>query len=218
MDSLILTFDNEQYKKYVSLLDCPNAPLHFKTDFEVVAKTPRDVLPHCLSEIESICEELLKFNKSDSVFHKQMDGEAVRELIPAYFEAVRKLENISLTLYRAAGECKAVARELDKLTFEVYGEYRRFLPYKAALLEVAERRAQIEDIESALRESASNLERQKKELCERFEKTESLCEHFLPEFFEETRLASDSPKFQNFNDKQFFTAISALSIKIQNLK
>lgn len=216
MDSLILTFNKEQYNKYLELLENRPEEIPIKYQFCSIP-TVNNALPSLANEIIKVADSLLKFGKSDSFFESVMSKEEIDLLIPAYYSAVRRIDALRLEIYTSAHEYGKALRELDRMIFDANSEYSSFLPYKASLINDPKFSEQIKNIECELLLSISRLENEKREISDFVYKIDCVCDNIIPEFFENSKIAIDSPKFKNFNQKNFFKSINILSTKIKNL-
>ena len=217
MDALILSLAPEQHKKYLELLKQENITLDFKVDkieFDIYTDENIKAAKH---KIVAYCEKLMIFAKNDSFFSKKLSKDEIDKLVPEYFGTINNISIIQRELYTEAIIVSRKINEVDKIHIAISQKYTDFLPYKAAFGKNEKYQDEISIIDSEFNREIEKALEQKKVLANELSKISTICDVLIPTFRKNSSRAADTPRFQNFNDKEFFNSVSAFMEQIKSV-
>ena len=217
MDALILSLAPEQHKKYLELLKQENISLDFKVDkieFDIYTDENIKAAKH---KIVACCEKLMIFAKNDSFFSKKLSKDEIDMLIPEYFSAVNNISIIQRELYTEAIIVSRKINEIEKIHIEISKKYADFLPYKAAFGKNEKYQDEISIIDSEFNREIEKALEQKKVLANELARISTICDVLIPSFRKNSSRAADTPRFQNFNDKEFFNSVSSFMEQMKSV-
>lgn len=221
MDDLIFTFTQEQYKIFLQIQErAKREELTIEFDFsippytDIFSKNVGDII----NGIRTECGRLLEFEPQNGFFSTSLSGEEIKRLIPAFYDVINKTDALRCTMYAAASD---ISKELSKWqghenrTNELYA---LFLPYKAALLENGDYTEKIVQTEDQYLSAMDSIIKRKEEFIAMLCTVGTVCDHLIPDFLEEISRAADTPRFEKFNDRAFFTSVRNFIQRINNYK
>jgi hypothetical protein len=217
MDALILSLTPAQHKKYLELVDCKNTELNFKFEHAHLQAYSDEKLQNAKDMIISSCQRIISLKKHSAFFSRSLDKDEIEKLIPIYFEVVRSITAVQSELY---GEAILISREISKIEnslIEASVKYSDFLPYKAAFGKTERYKDEIIRIDTEFLNVKSNLTKHKKLLANELSKISNICDILIPDFFQKSAHAADSPRFKGFNDNEFFATVFAFLEQIKNV-
>ncbi len=217
MDSLILGFTPEQYSAYLKIKNSDKADLNFNLTVPKVSPYSDDTLR---SEIQSIAEEcdfLLNLQGKNKSFFSSISNEQMAEIISAYYHLVSNVARSRNVIYGETVSLAEAIKHTERAHSELCAEYSSFLPYRAALCEKEEYAEQIKQTDFLFKESISRLQDLKEQELALLSTINKVCDIFIPDFFEETKNASSSPKFNNFQERAFFGAIRSFAERLKSI-
>ena len=217
MDALILSLTPPQHKKYLELVKKDDVVLDFavnKLEFDAYNDESIKIIK---SEIVASCEKLINFSKSTSFFSEKLSKEEIDKLIPLYFEVINNISKVKQELYKEAIAISSKIKYAEKMHIEISKKYADFLPYKAAFGKKEKYQDEILRIDNEYKCEIEKAIEQKKLLTTELARISTICDELVPDFFEKSSHAADSPKFKNFNDKKFFSTVSAFVEQIKNI-
>ena len=217
MDALILSLAPEQHKKYLELLKQENITLDFKVNKIEFDNYSDENVKNAKHKIVACCEKLMIFAKNDSFFSAKLSKEGIDNLIPEYFGAINGISKIQRGLYSEAIIVSRKINEVEKIHIEISKKYTDFLPYKAAFGKNEKYRDEISRIDSEFNCEIEKALKQKKALANELSKISTICDVLIPSFSKTSSHAADTPRFKNFNDKEFFNSVSAFMEQIKNV-
>ena len=217
MESLLLSFDAEQYKKYTELLEEVEVDLCFDTKVTVPALCD---LQNARSIVAKMREEallLMSFSKRDSFFVSSLSKDEINSLMPTYYKVVREIAVLRKELYTDGITFSQSITELRQLYGKLEEEYASFLPYKAALYNRNGYSDRIKEIDAQFKQSITMLREQIKDQLSNVEFVRKITDDFVPAFFKETSRSSDEPDFEDFDHRSFFRAIESFILKTKSI-
>ena len=217
MDALILSLAPEQHKKYLELLKQENITLDFKVDKIEFNNYSDENVKNAKYKIVAYCEKLMIFAKNDSFFSKKLSKDEIDMLIPEYFGAINSISIIQRELYTEAIIVSRKINEVEKIHIEISKKYTDFLPYKAAFGKNEKYQDEISIIDSEFNREIEKALEQKKVLANELARISTICDVLIPSFRKNSSRAADTPRFQNFNDKEFFNSVSAFMEQIKSV-
>ena len=143
MDSLILTFNQEQMKTYQELSNQSNIELNFDTAIKIDEGSKYN-FAEILSAIEKEALELLKFKKNTVSFAPFLNVDEIKEFIPFYYKAIRSIKQQKIKISSNSWMLARKVEAANKGIADINKRYSDFLPYKAALGNKDEYKEQIE--------------------------------------------------------------------------
>ncbi len=217
MDALILSLTPPQHAKYLELLNQENITLDFKVDKTEFENYSNENIKNAKIQIVSYCEKLMNFAKNDSFFSARLSKEEIDKLIPEYFGAINNISKIQRELYSEAIIVSRKINEAEKIHIDISKKYTDFLPYKAAFGKNEKYRDEILKIDNDFKREMENSLAQKKALANELARISTICDVLIPSFSKNSSRAADTPRFKNFNDKEFFNSISSFMEQIKNV-
>lgn len=217
MDALILSLAPEQHKKYLELLNQENITLDFKVDKTEFGNYSNENIKNAKIQIVSYCEKLMNFAKNDSFFSARLSKEEIDKLIPEYFGAINNISKIQRELYSEAIIVSRKINDVEKIHIEIYKKYADFLPYKAAFGKNEKYKDEISRIDSEFICEIEKTLAQKKALANELARISMICDVLIPSFRKNSSRAADTPRFKNFNDKEFFNSVSSFMEQIKSV-
>lgn len=217
MESLLLSFDAEQYKKYTEILQTQEVELCFDT--EVLTPELYD-LQNARNIVAKMRQEallLMTFSKRDSFFVSSLSKDEINTLIPTYYKVVREITTLRKELYTDAITLSQSITELRQLYGKLEEEYASFLPYKVALYNRNGYSDRIKEIDAQFKQSITMLRVQIKDQLSNMEFIRKITDDFVTMFFKETSKSSDEPNFENFDHRSFFRAIESFILKTKSI-
>ena len=217
MDALILSFNKEQLDKYHQLIEeiKPHGiefdfsfeePLYFIYDFD---KTRRKLML-LINEIH----RLYKFTDMVGVLYTPISREHLKELIPVYYDVINSISNIKKDLINDIETAHSNFNSNEKMNAKIIATYSDFLPYKAALLKNIKYSEKIHSIDKRFEEVFKDFNNCQEENSKVISILSKIVDEYIDELFQTTLVASDSPRFERFNDKDFFFSIRSFIEKI----
>ncbi len=216
MDSLILTFNHEQMKKYQALLNQDNIELNFDTSMPKVDKFHIICFDEIISNMENEAKILFKLKKGTSPFITSFTQEEIKELTPVYYNAILQINRQAGIIRGESFKLSLKIGEFDRALADINKKYADFLPYKAALYNREEYSTKICELDTQFQNSIDALNNLKKELLALFEKSEKIS-NIADEFIQKSSKATDEPKFKNFNYNDFFWTVEAFLERIKTV-
>ena len=217
MDALILSLSPEQHKKYLAIMKSEEINLDFeigKAEFEAYRD---ENIKNAKNDMLNVCEKLMNFAKSDSFFSASLTKEEIDKLIPLYFSVLNDISNARKRLYSEVMVISTKINLVEKYHTAISKKYSDFLPYKAALGKNEQYQDEILRIDNEFKCEIEKALEQKTSLANELARISTICDDLIPDFFEKSSHAADSPKFKNFNDKKFFSTVSAFVEQIKNI-
>ena len=217
MDSLILTFNEDQIKKYQALLNQDNIELNFDTGMPKVDKFYIICFDEMISSMENEAKMLFRLKKVASPFVSSFNQEEIKALTPVYYNALLKIKRQADIIRGEAFKLSSKIGEIDRALADINKRYANFLPYKAALYNREAYSTKIYEIDSQFQKNIDALNNLKKELLSIFEKSEKIS-NIVDDFIQRSSKATDEPKFKNFNYNDFFWTVEAFIERIKAVK
>lgn len=217
MDSLILSLTPAQHKKYLSLVGKDDVVFDFQVDTIEFDEYSDENVKIAKSNIVTNCEKLMSFAKRDLFFSATLTKEEIEKLVPIYFGAVSEISKAKQELYGEAIAISKKINDVEKKHMEISSKYADFLPYKAALSRNEKYKDEIFKIDNEFNNEINKLIEKKQLLANELARISKICDKLIPDFFATSSHAADSPKFKNFNDKEFFAAVSMFIEQIKNV-
>lgn len=217
MDALILSLTNDQHKKYLSLVGKDDIILNFEIQEINFEAHSDENIKKAKNKIISSCETLLGFEKRDSFFSAPLTKEEIEKLIPTYFEAIRSISKAKQSLLNDIIDISRKIKEVETIHIEISKNYSDFLPYKAAFGKNEKYLNEIQAIDNDFDNEINKIVAQKESLVNELSRISTICDELIPLFFEKSSHAADTPKFKNFNDKEFFSTVSAFVEQVKNV-
>ncbi len=214
MDNLILSFTPTQHKKYLEIASSNTVLLNFDIPSIEIKDLSIDNRS-AKTKMISACEKIFEFSKNDSFFVRSLSREQIKALIPVYYDAVSNIERARAELNGSAIAISQKIVEIDTALTLLHSEYSDFLPYKAALAQREEFKNEIINLDNQFKFEISNLNQSKSRYALELESISSITDIIIPEFFAAMTKASDAPRFKEFKDKEFFTALESFIEKIR---
>ena len=168
-------------------------------------------------KIVAYCEKLMIFAKNNSFFSKKLSKDEIDKLVPEYFGTINNISIIQRELYTEAIIVSRKINEVDKIHIAISQKYTDFLPYKAAFGKNEKYQDEISIIDSEFNREIEKALEQKKVLANELSKISTICDVLIPTFRKNSSRAADTPRFQNFNDKEFFNSVSAFMEQIKSV-
>ena len=215
MDSLILTFNQEQMKTYQELLNQDNVKLNFDTTIKIdeISKYNFDEI---LSAIEKEALELLKFKKNTVSFTPFLSVDEIKEFIPFYYKAIRSIKQQKIKISSNSWMLARKVEEANKGIADINKRYSDFLPYKAALGNKDEYKEQIEILDDQFKLNIQLAKDHALMLMQDVDKSIKICD-IISDFFKKSSKATDEPKFKKFDTYDFFWSLEAFVEQIKNV-
>lgn len=217
MDSLILSFTPDQYDTYLKVRNSDIVELNFDPTLPKISSYSYDLIKSEIQSIMGQCNSLLNLRNNSKSFFSSFSSKQMNELISAYYQLVSSVAKSRKVLYTEAIQLVETIKQIDCAYSELCIKYAKFLPYRAALYENEEYSTQIEQIDNIFKENISTLENLKEKEIAKLSTINNICDIFIPDFFEDTKKASDSPKFNKFHEHAFFNAIRSFTEKLKNI-
>ena len=217
MNDLLLTFSQKQYEEYLKIKEAQEIELDFDTEIERISPSSDATLRAEITKMLSECEKLLAIQKQQKVFASAFSRQEIERLIPIFYTVIGKIDHSKRKLYQESITIVKRIEQAERICADVYARYSSFLPYKAALFERKEYSERIATVDNEFKSSISLAKEQKANATLILSKISSLCDSIIPEFFKALSHASDAPKFEGFNPKEFFFALDSFIEKIRNI-
>ncbi len=223
MDSLILSFTPEQYKKYTEVKehsaaeDACDITLNFDFSVRGSMEFSRSILPEKLEIMKKNALSLLSFEHKDSIFPVPFTRDEMDELIPSFFSAINEIDSARRSLYLEMSDTFTLISRLDGKLCRLCAEYQSFLPYKAALYDNASYCERIGALDADFSESSRSILEAMNAAKEKNALLQKLCDDIVPEFFASSKLAADLPKFKQFKQQEFFKSIRVFLERLGNI-
>lgn len=215
MEELLLTFNKNQYKKYLKIKDTSDIELNFDTSFPKINSSSLDSIKAESSKIYNECNKLLAIKSKQSVFITSLSRKEIESLIPVFYTVISKIDQSRRNLYEKSISIANNLQRNDKIYADIYEQYNDFLPYKAALSENEKYREKINAIDREFIESLILSKEQIDNESSNLLIITNICDVIIPSFFKEISQAADAPKFEYFDEKAFFLALSSFIEKIK---
>ena len=215
MDSLILTFNQEQMKTYQELLNQDNVKLNFDTTIKI-DKTSKYNFEEALSVIEKEALELLKFKKNTVSFTPFLSVDEIKEIIPFYYKSIRSIEQQKIKISSNSWMLAKKVEAANKSIIDINKRYSDFLPYKAALGNKDEYKEQIEILDDQFKLNIQLAKDHALTLMQEVEKSIKICD-IISDFFNKSSKATDEPKFKKFDAYDFFWSVEAFVEQIRTI-
>ena len=216
MDSLILTFNKEQMALYKDLLQQENIELNFDSSLQDIESYQTDILDETLLRIKKEATALFNLNKHSSAFGAFLTQNEIKELIPIYYDAIRKIRHHKINIAAESYKLSLKIGEINKIIADINKRYSDFLPYKAALCNRDEYALEIGKIDIEFKENIALLNDYKKQILELFNRIEVIC-NVTENFVQKISKASDEPKFKKFDAYDFFWAAEAYLEQLKSI-
>ena len=215
MDSLILTFNQEQMKMYQELLNQNNVKLNFDTTVKIdeISKYNFD---EALSAIEKEALELLKFKKNTISFAPFLNVDEIKEFIPFYYKAIRSIKQQKIKISSNSWMLARKVEAANKGIADINKRYSDFLPYKAALGNKDKYKEQIEILDDQFKLNIQLAKEYALTLMQDVDKSIKICD-IISDFFKKSSKATDEPKFKKFDAYDFFWSLEAFIEQIRNV-
>ena len=217
MDALILSLTPPQHKKYLELVKKDEMVIDFavkKLEFDAYNDESIKIIK---SKIVASCEKLMNFSKSTSFFSESLNKEKIEKLIPVYFEVINNISKAKKELYSETIVISKKINDIEKVHIEISQNYADFLPYKAAFGKNEKYRDDILRIDNEFNNEINKIIEQKQSLANELSRISRICDELVPDFSQKSSRAADSPKFKDFNDKEFFAAVSIFIEQIKSI-
>ena len=216
MDELLLTFNDKQYKKYLDIKENEAFELDFDTSLEQVTPSSPDTIKAESTKMVRECEKLLAIKNRQNVFVSAFSRKEIENLIPIFYTAIGKIDQSKRKLYQESILIAKNLEKADRICNNVYNRYSDFLPYKAALADKEEYRNNVIAVDEKFKESIALAEGQRNHEKELLAGLSNIVDVIIPDFFKGISRAADTPRFEHFNDKEFFNSVSSFLEQIKN--
>lgn len=213
MDSLLLSFTPEQYKKYLDLKERENISLDFDSsirDFSFTDFKIADITNKMADEGKN----LLELYETDSFFAPVLKDIGIPKLASSYFGAIQNIEALRKILWERGNTISNNILTLNREYQEINARYIEFLPYKAAFLESDKYGDEIIRIDGEFKNSFSKLKEMIKEESLQLDSIILVCDKLVADFYKSISKAADAPKFKEFDEKNFFLTVSGFIERI----
>ena len=215
MDSLILTFNQEQMKTYQELSNQSNIELNFDTAIKIDEGSKYN-FAEILSAIEKEALELLKFKKNTILFAPFLSVDEIKEFIPFYYKAIRSIKQQKIKISSNSWMLARKVEAANKGIADINKRYSDFLPYKAALGNKDEYKEQIENLDDQFKLNIQLAKDYALTLMQDVDKCIKICD-IISDFFNKSSKATDEPKFKKFDYYDFFWSLEAFIEQIRNV-
>lgn len=216
MDSLLLSFTPEQYKKYLELKESEDISLDFDTtvpnfsfaDFKIADIT---------NKMADEGKKLLDLYETDSFFAPVIKDIGISKIASSYFGAIQNIEALRKILFERADTVSNNILTLNREYQTINTRYIDFVPYKAAFGESDKYGDEIIRIDGEFKNSLSKLKEKIKEESLRFDSIILVCDKVVPDFYKSISKAADAPKFKKFDEKGFFAIVEGFIERVRSI-
>ena len=216
MDSLLLGFSPEQYKKYLELKSGCFVQLCFDTSWRIFELTETEI-NGILQKMADESQRLLDCYSRDSFFAPALKKENISSFATTYFDVINNIEASRRLLFERANASSKNILELQKELDGLNSRYLDFLPYKAAFFDSDEHKDEIFRIDNEFKKSIGELKEAIMQTIAHFDTLVLICDKIVPDFYKSTSTAADAPRFKNFNEKEFYTLIEGFIVQTKSI-